>query len=400
MMSKKSRGGVKTSSRLQKKNWANRMAMGVSVTSKIRKGVEKGEGLEPLRSVINSFPSNLERFTQRIISKGHNKQNEQIVQDFRAAIDEVRLLRLYAFALLEQEQSKPHLERNTIKKGIKLFKKPELEQQYEDLKLRLQNRCTYFLVINSQPYPARLSHLVNLSHRTVRDFLRDSYRQELDKFMTPECNPLITLCDICSALLRGSSIRIFKNPKALRGIVGLADKLLYYVHEVERRSCTAELPRLVPILNETDRTNEKLSQEVATVGTRLVFQSGDTKVENHWTHGSDPPSPQALGVYEEGGNRTFLALAMQARLIGYVRAELQGKAECTHRKDQAKNARRNPECLEKKGRPLLDHALRPLRTTLIAMPCHFVRDDFSIDVDLIALEHDADPTQLVFLYDK
>jgi hypothetical protein len=384
-------------------DWASGVWLWVYlVTSEIRKEVEKGEGIETLRSIVNNFPSDLDKFFRRIISKVHDRHKEQMAQIFLVAIEELQPLPLYAFALLEQERSKPHFEDYAVKKEIKPFKKTELEQQYEDLKLRLQNRCSYFLVVDNQPHPVCLSHSVDFFHRTVRDFLRDSYRQELDKFVKPDYNPLISLCNICLALLKGSSTRNFKDPEALKVIFGLTDELLYYAHEVERRSGAAELPLLISILDELDKTNDRLPREVAPVGTRLVFRSGDAKIENHWTHGRDLPPPQGPDVYKEGGNCNFLALAVQARLTGYVRAKLQGMAECTHRKNQPENARRNPRCLEKKGRPLLDYALRPLRTTPIAMPYHSVRDESSIDVEMIILllEHDADPNQPVFLYEK
>ena len=74
---------------------------------------------------------------------------------------------------------------------------------------------------------------------------------------------------------------------------------------------------------------------------------------------------------------------MQARLVKYVRAKVQ----------------ENPRNMRKGGRPLLDYALRPRRITPISMPYHSVRDEPSLDVDMVQLllDNGADPNQPVHL---
>jgi hypothetical protein len=60
-----------------------------------------------------------------------------------------------------------------------------------------------------------------------------------------------------------------------------------------------------------------------------------------------------------------------------------------------------PRRLQKRGRPLLDYALRSRRSMPIAMPYHSNRDDPSIHINMIdlLLEKGADPNQAVHLYD-
>lgn len=59
----------------------------------------------------------------------------------------------------------------------------------------------------------------------------------------------------------------------------------------------------------------------------------------------------------------------------------------------------NPRNLQKRGRPLLDYALRPRRITPIFMPYHSVRDDPSVDVEMaeLLLDNGANPNQAVHL---
>lgn len=90
---------------------------------------------------------------------------------------------------------------------------------------------------------------------------------------------------------------------------------------------------------------------------------------NHWTHARDLPKTQGYDKYKEGGQCNFLALTIQAHLIKYAHAKT---LETLH-------------CMNKDGIPLLDHALRALRLTYIAMPYHSTRHDPSVDVEMVKL---------------
>lgn len=85
-------------------DWASGVWLWVSlVTSEIRKELEKGESIETLRSIVEIFPCDLDRFFRRLISKVHNRHKEKMGRVFLVAIEELRPLPLYASTLLEQE---------------------------------------------------------------------------------------------------------------------------------------------------------------------------------------------------------------------------------------------------------------------------------------------------------
>jgi hypothetical protein len=73
---------------------------------------------------------------------------------------------------------------------------------------------------------------------------------------------------------------------------------------------------------------------------------------------------------------------VQARLVKYVRAKVQA----------------NPHNMRKRGRPLLDYALRSRRVTPIHIPYHSMREDPSLDVDMVELllSNGADPYQPIY----
>lgn len=152
-------------------------------------------------------------------------------------------------------------------------------------------------------------------------------------------------------------------------ILGLTYELIYYAHKVKEQNPKDPDTPLVAVLDEVDRVNSHLARHVG----------------NHWTHARDLPRKQGSDKYFEGGECNFLALAVQALLVKYVRAKLQSM----------------PSIMQKKGRPLLDYALRPLRTTPIMMPYHTYRGDASVEIKMVELllHNGADPNQEVYLND-
>lgn len=253
------------------------------VTAEIRREVEKSEGIETLRRIVDEFPSDLDEYFKRMIRQISPRYKEQMAQIFLITIEELQPLPLYAFALLEQERTKPYFDQYAIKAEVKPFSDNEISQEYPDLESRIYNRCGDLLVVDSMPHPVCLSHSVDFLHRTVRDFLRDNYRKELDRLVQETFDPLISLCNICLGLLKGARISKFVDRESLKVIIGLTDELLYYAHEVERRCDERKISRLTPILDELDKTN-----------TIFAWQTGGKKTSNkkHWTNARDLPPAQ------------------------------------------------------------------------------------------------------------
>lgn len=88
-------------------------------------------------------------------------------------------------------------------------------------------------------------------------------------------------------------------------------------------------------------------------------------VKAHWTNLRDTPRG-----FQDHSQCTFLALAVQSRLVAYVNDKLS----------------RNPELLEaKRGRSLLDYALRPKRVTPADLPYRQYYEGGNIDVRMVKL---------------
>ncbi|KAJ8126063.1 hypothetical protein O1611_g7575 [Lasiodiplodia mahajangana] len=337
------------------------------VTADIIKEAERNEEVATLRKIVDEFPADLHEYFARMIRRIPKLHREEMAQTFLVAVEELQPLPLYAFALLEKERKNS---RYAIDSSIKPIKEADVRPSYPALKDRIRNRCSDLLIVDDEPHPVFLSHSVDFLHRTVRDFLQGDYDKQLKTYVKEQFDPLLSLSRICLSLLKALPVSNFRDPSSVNKVIGLTDELLYYAHEAEKRRDLEETS-LVLLLDELDRVNS------------YHAHGATDKVTNHWTHARDSPASRGLDKYYEGGNCNFLALTVQARLVKYVRAKIQA--------DQSN--------MQKKGRPLLDYALRPRRITPISMPYHSIRDDPSLDVDMVKLllENGANPNQRVHL---
>jgi hypothetical protein len=335
------------------------------VTRDILLEVDKDEGISTLQKIVNEFPSDLDEYFKCIIERINDRHKEEMAQIFLITIHELQPLPLYAFALLEQERQESTY---AFKAPIERILESEVETQYPVLQSRVRNRCGDLLVVDPGQHPVFLSHSVDFMHRTVRDFLRDCYHDELKSQLKSDFNPFVSLCKIYLAFLKGVTFDNFGDCGSVNKIIGLTDEFLYYAHEAEMTVTLLEETALHALLDALDVVNSHHARNV----------------RGHWRKARDSPTKRGHDEYKEGSNYNFLALAIQARLVGYVGAKLQA----------------DPTLMHKPDRPLLDYALRPRRWTPISMDYHSTRDDPSVDVRMVELllSHGADPNQVVYLH--
>jgi hypothetical protein len=334
------------------------------VTNDIVQEADKHETIESLYEIVAQTPEDLEKYFEVMIGKISKRHRDDMARIFLTVVDEVQPLPLYAFALLEQEKTNSSWVLNS---PIEPLEEQKIEIEYYALKDRIRNRCGDLLVVDNAPHPTFLTHSVDFLHRTVRDFLREyNLRMHLKD---GSFHALISLSRICLGLLKALPTENFRSVRMVNRVMGLTDELLYYAREAEIRYDMDQYAPMVSILDELDTVNSHHARGI----------------NNHWTQARDSPKSRGFDVLREGGKCNFLALAVQARLVRYVRAKLEA----------------DPKRMNKSGRPLLDYALRPRRVTPINMPYHHIRDDPSVSVEMVELllspGLNADPNQLVRL---
>ncbi|KAK4149730.1 hypothetical protein C8A00DRAFT_37680 [Chaetomidium leptoderma] len=269
------------------------------VTHDLVRAVNRNEGIPMLRKILDQFPRELEEFFRFIIESVRPSFREEMAHIFLITIDEVQPLPLFVFSLFKRERSNADY---TIASLITPLDLNSMEASEKIRKDQLQNRYKDLLVVERGSHPVFLSSPVDFLHRTVRDFLRDCYYDQLKRELTTAFDPLVSLCNAMLFLVKGLPAVDIRQPQSITRLLQLVDELLYYAYEIEKRQPSPEAALYVArVLDELDRVNRHHTRH---------------SMGNHWTHIRDPPRARGLDEYREGGNYNFLALAVQARLTG------------------------------------------------------------------------------------
>jgi hypothetical protein len=229
----------------------------------------------------------------------------------------------------------------------------------------LNSRCRDLLEVDdpcNHEYIPYLDGKVNFLHRTVSDFLRNNYLDELRRRAGKSFDARYSLCKTIIAVSKVSADSVDLNVSGNRfaGIpdFDLVDEMLLYAKDYER----IEGRSMAILLDELDRVNT-----IRTNGSDV-----------HWTnHRKD-----TIDKYD---SCTFLALTIQAGLQQYVKEKLElDRMLINH----------------KRGRPLLDYACKPTRESSLLSQ---LGQNNVLDPQMVhlLLEFGSDPNQqLVGFFDK
>jgi hypothetical protein len=341
----------------------------------------KGEEEFPLlQRRLDSFPDELERYFENIIDRIDRIHREEAARIFLVAVTAVQPFSLLSLHYLSMEAADKdyalHMEPSwmSAQEAFRVKKKWKklLNTRCRDL-LQLDNAS----ILEEAPF---LTNKVDFLHRTVRDFLQNNYLDELRRRAGDGFDAKFSLCSTIVALSKISadsyllhflgkdiSSKIdfdlvgetllyakgfertgFLGKDTLKIDFDLVDEMLLYAKDFER----TEAQSLASLLDELDRVNTNRTK----------------RAHIHWTN-----------QRKTDFSCTFLALAIQAGLRLYVKEKVElNKALIT----------------EKRGRPLLDYACRPERTSTILSQLG-QNDVFDPQMVRLLLEHGSDPNQLM-----
>ena len=323
-------------------------------------GLGERNKLEDLRAKLDAMPDDLESYFRRIFDRVDKAHRTESAKVFLMTIHAIQPLSIACYHYLEKEHREP---RYALERAIEPMSTERLELIHEDVRDRINFLCKDLLEVNEVLTDQRLDYQVDFLHRTVRDFLMEKdMHQDLVRRATEnnttEWNAHQALRYV--ELARAKSLSLKDGIRMqLNVLFSLVDALMFYIHEVE-------VEQKVP----QKRLLEQLDQ--------VILDYADNDMAYHWTNARDQPK----GLYfDECNHNNFLALAVQCRLVLYVQEKLSNK----------------PNLLRgKRGRPLLDYALRPNLVTPTKLPQLVEFIDF--DMVRLLLDRGADPNEKVSIY--
>ena len=332
------------------------------VVTSILRGLGERNKLEDLQKRLNSMPRTLGEYFRKMfdgIDEAYQKESAQI---FLLTTYAVQPLSVALYQYLRTEEEDPGY---ALKGALEPLSDIELFKIYEEVRERLNFLCKDLLEVNKVIMDRSFEdYRVDFLHRTVRDFLmtKDIHSQLLRRATDDGAVDWNAYQSLCKAILaRIKSLPLLGGLQAgLNFAFTLVDELMFYAFMVEKELKVPEA-NILEALDSVVETYAKID------------------MADHWTNARDPPT----GLYfEEEGRNSFLALTIQARLQLYVLQKL----------DSA------PKLMgAKRGRPLLDYALRPNLVTPTQLPHLVEYIDFKM-VDML-LNRGADANQKVSIYD-
>ncbi|KAN0101586.1 hypothetical protein V8E51_012096 [Hyaloscypha variabilis] len=291
-----------------------------------------------LQRRLDSFPAELEKYFEDIldrIDKNTRKKRQEFSCMEAADTD-------YAIHMAPSRLSKP--------------KSFQIKNKWRKL---LNSRCRDLLEVDEvfNRGESAIDGRVAFLHRTVKDFLRINYYDELRRRAGDDFDARAALCKTILCLAKASFDPVTVSDTTCDDQPGpnfhLVDEMLVYARDYERIRARS----LANLLDELDRVNIMMTKE------RI----------SHWTN--------LRSGSNKGHHCTFLAMAIQAGLRLYVNEKLEANKALV---------------FQKQGRPLLDYACRPER-----LPATLSRQEDIPDPPMIRLllEHGSNPNQSMGPYE-
>lgn len=344
------------------------------VVDSLIKGLDEGDDARDLRKRLDSLPDDLEEYFRHMLRTIDSTHREQTYKIFQITVQAMQPLPVLAFEFLETEEENPSY-------ALEIYPAPysddQAEEVYTRMKGRLNARCKDLLEINTDLSETGISkRKVDFLHRTVRDFFVNTnvLEEMLNRNLHGVFDVHLSLCKIMLALTKLLERPIEADSSSLNQIFLLADELMYHAWQFEKSRITpadsSQISMEVELLDELDHVLVNHTEP-------LRMTKGNKS--DHWTNYRDLPR----GLFDEYHHKTFLASAIQFKLVHYVRRKLETRGKALQRKD---------------GRPLLDSALRPNMVT----PLQLQHLDATPNIPMVRLllEKGANPNQSIYIYGR
>ncbi|KAF2106820.1 hypothetical protein BDV96DRAFT_590510 [Lophiotrema nucula] len=333
------------------------------VVRDLLRDVRAEEDFEFLEQRLNDFPVELEKYFANILSRIDKVHRAETARIFLINVDSVRPLPVLAFKLLEQDTKDTGF---IIRENLAAIDNEEAALMAKKWRKKLNSRCRDLLEVHwsddcSSGGIPHMNYHVDFLHRTVRDFLRDNYRDVLRQRAGSDFNAFASLCRIHLGLIKATPTSA-RRESSFNPLIGMVDEIMYYARylELQGEYCG------VALLDEVDDA--------------MNAHAAAWQVESHWTNVRRPAKPRK--VFQDPGQSTYIALTIQSRLLQYVTDKLDA----------------NPGILKaKRGRPLLDYALRPKRVSPANLPyrVNFLESNVDIRIVRLLLDRGADPNEKI-----
>ena len=329
------------------------------VVRSLNRGLTNCDNVSDLEARLRQIPPDLELFFLHILDSIDEFYRGEASMLFQIATVATQPLLAMTMSNLEMEKRNSNY---ALEAEVKVMKEEEIYAAQNVVQRRMNARCKDLLEINENvDENAFFRFKVEFLHRTVKDFLRtDRIHRKLSSWSSSDFHAELSLC---RALL--TQLKSLPMPELS------TEHLFMFVEEFMYHARASGIRAESSFHAIIDQVELVIAQQLK--GSEEMRGS-----KNHWTNLFDDGRSER---YNEYGQKDFLSYAIEEPVRSYVKDKLESQ----------------PGLIKtKRGRPLLDYALRP---TPLARITRFKSHD-SVDYDTVnlLLERGADPNQEVRVY--
>ena len=343
------------------------------VVRSLLRGLTHADDVSDLQRRLREFPVELNSFFQHIFDSIDPFYREQTAQLFLVNLEALTPLSVIALQFIEEERRKPDY---IFELDIRPYSNREIEDIYDTVKRRLSARCKDMLEVSVEPYLHPFcGYRVGFLHRTVRDYLiAPRMRNMLNGWAAKRFDATLTLCKAHLAQIMALPwpCEAMQRPSVVKESFRLVNEFMYYASKLEREKGLSD----VALINAVDHAASAYWERRNDVSELSLNSSLPESGLLHWTNLElDLRRRDAA----ERAEKTFLAKTVECNLKLYVSKILDSQPQLLR---------------EKRGRPLLDYALRP------RVVKRHGKTIGSTDPDMVRLLlfHGADPNQMISIY--
>ncbi len=330
----------------------------ILVVRSLLRGLKNADDISDLQDRLRRLPPDLEAYFQHMFDNIDDFYHEQTARIFQLTVEAIQPLSVTAVSYCEKEKKDPDYAFNL---KTRPFSDAEIEGTYETIQTRLNARCRDLLEVNTDPNAdLYFRYKVDFLHRTVRDFLKTPHmRRMLASWTDKDFDAKQSLCRALLAQIKSLPMKAQYLSKQ-GDLFELVYDFMHYSHEIEKAGGTLNIA-LIDALDDA-------------VSTHTNSNKGP-----NWTNLADNGTSV---IFDEHGRTTFLALAIEEPLLQYVANKLDAQPQSIR---------------EKRGRHLLDYALRPASFARISRSYRAL-EDVDPGIVRLLLDRGADPNKSIGVY--
>ena len=343
------------------------------VVRSLLRGLTHADDVSDLQRRLREFPAELNPFFQHIFDSIDPFYREQTAQLLLVNLEALTPLSVIALQCIEEERRRSDY---IFELGIRPYSNKKIEDIYDTVKRRLNARCKDLLEVNIEPYLHPFcGYRVGFLHRTVRDYLiAPQMREMLNGWAAKEFDATSSLCRAHLAQIMSLPwpCEAMQRPSVVKEFFRLMNGFMYYASKLEREKGLSD----VALINALDHAASTYWERRNDISELSLYSSSPESGVLHWTN-------LELDLRRrdttERGERNFLAKTVECGLGLYVTKILDAQPLLLR---------------QKRGRPLLDYALRPRVMEHKSRAIGFVNPDM---VHLLLLRG-ANPNQMISIY--